>query len=766
MVAHQDTKFETPLRSTMFNQPNFSSAGWNMSSEMISNPSTAHINVPIQNNAQAGGGASFFGRSQQQQPPQQLPQQTGYSIGMMPVSGVQQGMNSTNHNPINFMSGLNPSTSAQNAQMISGGRLVNAASNKNLALASSSAGMGIPSTSATDNLVVLNPNVRASPNSDITLFVKPHRDPTMAPLYKLTVDLIKTYKGINETYYNRKAKRRHDQDVTAQATVTLGGPNIVPIGQAPTAATLGLAKLTGQLSNQQAGMLPLQQQPGVSSINVGANNDLIQLRQKPSFSGNKHKSPARTRQPKEAPVAVTQLIPTAPPAPPQEAIVAQNNVYDDENHDYIIRIGEVFNYRYRIESSIGKGSFGQVARAYDMVDEELVAIKIIKNKKAFHDQAQIEIRLLELMNNHNSEGKYYVVKLKSHFTWNNHLCLVFELLSYNLYDLLRNTNFRGVSLNLTRKFGQQLASTLHFLSQPDLNIIHCDLKPENVLLCNPKRSTIKIIDFGSSCQYGNRIYQYIQSRFYRSPEILLGISYDTQIDMWSLGCILVEMHTGEPLFPGHSEYDQMMKIVEVLGVPPKHMLDSAPKTRKFFEKDENGEYRCRKTRDMKVYKAPGTRRLSDIVGVHIGGPHGRRFGEAGHTVEEYQKFKDLIQQMLEYDPQVRITPYYGVRHPFLRKTTEERTHSQASQPGTSGNQGSNVAQQQNYAQVSHTYEIRPEDHPNQQMDTSESVLIHPSTSANQMEATAEFPPPTSASLPPTTNAMHHDHLIQTVNSFT
>lgn len=107
-------------------------------------------------------------------------------------------MNSTNHNPINFMSGLNPSTSAQNAQMISGGRLVNAASNKNLALASSSAGMGIPSTSTTDNLVVLNPNVRASPNSDITLFVKPHRDPTMAPLYKLTVDLIKTYKGINE----------------------------------------------------------------------------------------------------------------------------------------------------------------------------------------------------------------------------------------------------------------------------------------------------------------------------------------------------------------------------------------------------------------------------------------------------------------------------------------------------------------------------------------------------------------------------------------
>lgn len=167
---------------------------------------------------------------------------------------------------------------------------------------------------------------------------------------------------------------------------------------------------------------------------------------------------------------------------------------------------------------------------------------------------------------------------------------MFELLSYNLYDLLRNTNFRGVSLNLTRKFGQQLASTLVFLAQPDLNIIHCDLKPENVLLCNPKRSTIKIIDFGSSCQFENRIYQYIQSRFYRSPEVLLGVSYDRQIDMWSLGCILVELHTGEPLFPGHSEYDQMMRIVEVMGMPPVHMLHASQKTKRFFTVNESKHF--------------------------------------------------------------------------------------------------------------------------------------------------------------------------------
>ena len=72
-----------------------------------------------------------------------------------------------------------------------------------------------------------------------------------------------------------------------------------------------------------------------------------------------------------------------------------------------------------------------------------------------------------------------------------------------------------------------------------------------------------MIDFGSSCRSNKRMYSYIQSRFYRSPEVLLGLQYTTAIDMWSLGCILVEMHTGEPLFSGSNQLDQMQKIVKV-----------------------------------------------------------------------------------------------------------------------------------------------------------------------------------------------------------
>ena len=98
--------------------------------------------------------------------------------------------------------------------------------------------------------------------------------------------------------------------------------------------------------------------------------------------------------------------------------------------------------------------------------------------------------------------------------------------------------------------------------------------------------------------------------------------------MWSLGCILVEMHTGEALFNGSNEQDQIYKIVEVLGIPPSFMLEESPKAARFFEKNHNGEWQCKRT--QKCYMGPGTRLLKDIIGVDTGGPGGRRAGETGH----------------------------------------------------------------------------------------------------------------------------------------
>ena len=158
----------------------------------------------------------------------------------------------------------------------------------------------------------------------------------------------------------------------------------------------------------------------------------------------------------------------------------------------------------------------------------------------------------------------------------NHQCLVFELLSLNLWELLENTQFDGVSLNLVRKFAKQIFKTLQFLSRSDVDVIHGDLKPENIMLRHSKRSGIKVVDFGSSCRSTNsQMFDYKQSRFYRSPEVLLELPYSVAIDMWSLGCILVQMHTGEFLFSGWSDqFDQMRKIVKVSRVLRIKIRDS------------------------------------------------------------------------------------------------------------------------------------------------------------------------------------------------
>eukprot|EP00050_Salpingoeca_kvevrii_P011021 m.12175 g.12175 ORF g.12175 m.12175 type:complete len:460 (-) comp3211_c0_seq1:1123-2502(-) len=349
----------------------------------------------------------------------------------------------------------------------------------------------------------------------------------------------------------------------------------------------------------------------------------------------------------------------------QKEAVTHNNGFDDENHDYIVRPGETWQDRYDIKALLGRGSFGQVAEAYDRVEHQRVAIKIIKNKTAFREQAKIEIALLEEMNRLDADDKFHIVRLLRHFEHRNHLCLVFELLSYNLYDLIRNTNFKGVSLNLIRKFAQQICHAMLFLSTSEVSVIHCDLKPENILLKNPKRTAIKIIDFGSSCKVGHTKYPYIQSRFYRSPEVLLGLPYNQAIDMWSLGCILYELHTGDPIFNGISERDQVMKITEVLGMPPLPMLEQGRKTASYFRHEAGDKYQ--RVHTSKIYKNPGTRSLADMLGSRTGGPGGRRRSEPGHSPADYEKFEDLLRRLLELDPKKRMTPAEALEHEFLRR---------------------------------------------------------------------------------------------------
>jgi len=320
-----------------------------------------------------------------------------------------------------------------------------------------------------------------------------------------------------------------------------------------------------------------------------------------------------------------------------------NHGYDDERGDYQIILHDHVLYRYEVINPLGKGSFGQVVRAYDFKGNSYVAVKIIRNKKRFHHQALVEVKILEHLRERDVENTSNVVHMLDYFYFRNHLCITFELLSINLYEFIKNNNFQGLSLGLIRRFAIQLLTALRFLRKQ--RVIHCDFKPENVLLKNPTKSGIKVIDFGSSCFEDERVYSYIQSRFYRSPEVILGVPYDVGIDMWSFGCILAELYTGYPLYPGENEVEQLACIMEVLGLPPVgRILENATRKKMFFDSNNNPRL-VPNSRGKK--RRPGTKDLQMAL-------------RTGDT-----KFIDFLQGCLLWDPRDRFRPEDALQHEWI-----------------------------------------------------------------------------------------------------
>ncbi|KAB8072738.1 protein kinase [Aspergillus leporis] len=334
---------------------------------------------------------------------------------------------------------------------------------------------------------------------------------------------------------------------------------------------------------------------------------------------------------------------------------AANFGYDDDRGDYNIVIGDHLAYRYEVIDVLGKGSFGQVLRCVDHKTGGLVAVKIIRNKKRFHQQALIEVNLLQKLKEWDPHRRHSVVNFTQSFYFRGHLCISTELLGMNLYEFIKAHDFKGFSLKLIRRYTKQILSTLVLLHAK--KVIHCDLKPENILLVHPMSSEIRVIDFGSSCFENEKVYTYIQSRFYRSPEVILGMSYGMPIDMWSLGCILAELYTGYPVFPGENEQEQLACIMEVFGPPEKHLIEKSTRKKLFF--DSLGKPRL-------TVSSKGRRRR----------PSSKELRQVLKCDDE--AFLDFLSRCLRWDPARRLSPHDALRHEFvtgLKTPSRPRTYT-------------------------------------------------------------------------------------------
>ncbi|KAI4313946.1 hypothetical protein L6164_026888 [Bauhinia variegata] len=335
--------------------------------------------------------------------------------------------------------------------------------------------------------------------------------------------------------------------------------------------------------------------------------------------------------------------------------------WDDAEGYYSYRLGEILDGRYEVTASHGRGVFSTVVRAKNLNagngEPEEVAIKIIRNNETMYKAGMDELVILKKLVGADPEDKRHCVRFLSSFKYRNHLCLVFESLNMNLREVLKKFG-RNIGLRLTavRAYAKQLFIALKHLR--NCGVLHCDIKPDNMLV-NEAKNVLKLCDFGNAMFAGkNEVTPYLVSRFYRAPEIILGLQYDHPLDIWSVGCCLYEVYTGKVLFPGPTNNDMLRLHMELKGPFPKKMLRKGAFTEQHFDQDLN----FFATEEDPVTKKTIKRMILNIKPKDIGTII---TGSPGEDPKMLANFKDLLEKVFVLDPDKRLTVSQALNHPFI-----------------------------------------------------------------------------------------------------
>jgi len=251
----------------------------------------------------------------------------------------------------------------------------------------------------------------------------------------------------------------------------------------------------------------------------------------------------------------------------------------NKDNRLILNEGDHIFFRYKVNKHLGKGAFSNVYECFDYKHKKNVALKVIRNEKRFHKQAEkVEIPALLKINKESTE---YLLNIFKIFDYKDHICYSYELLEHDLYKEMEIREFRGFSVDKVIRYAGDILRGLDVLLK--LKIIHCDLKPENIMLT--KDGSLKIIDLGSCYISKTKKLNstYVQSRYYRAPEVVMGCDYSHGIDIWSFGCIIYELLTGTPLFRCKSSSDLIGEIVCFLGIPPIEMIENSLSGLSYFK---------------------------------------------------------------------------------------------------------------------------------------------------------------------------------------
>ncbi|XP_013774997.1 serine/threonine-protein kinase PRP4 homolog [Limulus polyphemus] len=338
--------------------------------------------------------------------------------------------------------------------------------------------------------------------------------------------------------------------------------------------------------------------------------------------------------------------------------------WDDAEGYYRVRIGEVLDNRYTVYGYTGQGVFSNVVRARDMArGNQEVAVKIIRNNDVMHKTGLKELDVLRRLNDADPDDKFHCLRLFRNFFHKQHLCLVFESLSMNLREVLKKYGKDvGLHIKAVRSYSQQLLLALKLLKK--CNILHADIKPDNILV-NESKLVLKLCDFGSASHVAeNDITPYLVSRFYRAPEIVLGLGYGFGIDMWSVGSTLFELYTGKIMFPGKSNNQMLKLFMDLKGKFPNKLIRKAMFKEQHFDPNCNFLY-------QEVDKV--TEREKVVVMTNINSTRDLQtelVGAQQLPTDQFRKvtqLKDLLEKILMLDPGKRLSINQALTHPFIQE---------------------------------------------------------------------------------------------------
>jgi len=243
--------------------------------------------------------------------------------------------------------------------------------------------------------------------------------------------------------------------------------------------------------------------------------------------------------------------------------------------------------RYDVWSTVGRGTFGTVVAAYDNKRKHDVALKIIRDVERYRRSAYVECKILDQLMDHMAHRNSCIVEFYGNFSTTirqqRHVCISFECLGRSVYSFLKANKYRGFQIEGVRDIVFQVMHAVGFCHS--IGLTHTDLKLENVLFVDdgytkihvgewddyrvPNYYAVKLIDFGNATYETDYHSRIINTRQYRAPEVILGTGWDHQSDIWSIGCIIAELWTGNLLFQTHENIEHLALMEKILetGVP-------------------------------------------------------------------------------------------------------------------------------------------------------------------------------------------------------